>query len=430
MPTVPSVWRERDFRRLWAATGVSMLGSFVTRTALPFAAILVLGAGAAEVGLIRGAELVAGLVVGLIAGAWVDRLRRRPILIWADLGRAVLLISVPVAFVLGGLTLLHLVVVAFGAAILTTFFDTADRAYLPTVIGRDRLVEANSTLTGTSAAAEFVGFGVSGWLIQWLTAPIAIALDALSFIVSALFLRTIRSDEPAPPEPETRTSVLTEIREGLALTLGDPILRPLALADAAVAGFWGVFGSVFLVFATDLGFSPAAIGMVAAVGGLASLAGAAVAGRASSRMGVGTFLIGTLVLVAIGNTAIALAPDASIVGFVFVLTQQVLSDSAMTAYDVIAVSIRQATVDDTRLGRVVASFHVLAMAAMLIGTVVGAAVAETLGLRAAMWLGAIGGVVAVAILATSRVRTLRAMPGGLPAPASAVIAGEDVRLGE
>ena len=207
MPTVPSVWRERDFRRLWAATGVSMLGSFVTRTALPFAAILVLGAGAAEVGLIRGAELVAGLVVGLIAGAWVDRLRRRPILIWADVGRAVLLGSVPLAFALGGLTLVHLVVVAFGAAILTTFFDTADRAYLPTVIGRDRLVEANSTLTGTSAAAEFVGFGVSGWLIQWLTAPIAIALDALSFLVSALFLRDIRprgtdaprAGDPAPP---------------------------------------------------------------------------------------------------------------------------------------------------------------------------------------------------------------------------------------
>ena len=195
MPTIPSVWGERDFRRLWAATGVSMLGSFVTRTALPFAAILVLGAGAAEVGLIRGAELVAGLVVGLIAGAWVDRLRRRPILIWADLGRAVLLGSVPVAFAFGGLTLAHLVVVAFGAAILTTFFDTADRAYLPTVIGRDRLVEANSTLTGTGAAAEFVGFGISGWLIQLLTAPIAIALDALSFLASALVLRTIRAEE-------------------------------------------------------------------------------------------------------------------------------------------------------------------------------------------------------------------------------------------
>ena len=251
MPTIPSVWNDRDFRRLWAATGVSMLGSFVTRTALPFAAILILGAGAAEVGVIRGAELLAGLVVGLFAGAWVDRLRRRPILIWADLGRAVLLGSVPIAFALGSLTLAQLVLVALGAAVLTTFFDTADRAYLPTVIGRDRLVEANSTLTGTSAAAEFVGFGLSGWLIQWLTAPIAIALDAASFVASALFLRGIRTEEPAPKPVAERAPVLTEIREGLALTLGDPILRPLALADAAVAGFWGVFGSVFLVFATE-----------------------------------------------------------------------------------------------------------------------------------------------------------------------------------
>jgi MFS family permease len=430
MPTIPSVWNDRDFRRLWAATGVSMLGSFITRTALPFAAILVLGAGAAEVGLIRGAELLAGLVVGLFAGAWVDRLRRRPILIWADLGRAVLLGSVPVAFALGSLTLLQLVVVALGAAILTTFFDTADRAYLPTVIGRGRLVEANATLTGTSATAEFVGFGLSGWLIQWLTAPIAIALDALSFLVSALFLRGIRSDEPAPRPAAQRRHVLTEIREGLAVTLRDPILRPLALADAAVAGFWGVFGSVFFVFATDLGFGPAVIGMVAAVGGLASLAGAAVAGRAVRWMGVGPFLIGTLVLVAIGNSAIALTPDASLVGLVFLLTQQILSDSAMTAYDVIAVSIRQATVDDATLGRVVASFHVLAMAAMLVGTVVGAAVAETLGLRTAMWLGAAGGFLGLLILASSRVRTLRTMPSGLPAPASAVIAGDDVPLAE
>ena len=145
MPTIPSVWHDHDFGRLWAATTVSMLGSFITRTALPFAAILVLGAGAGEVAILRSAELVAGLTVGLVAGAWVDRLRRRPILVWADLGRAALLGSIPIAFALGSLTLAHLVVVAFGAAILTTFFHTADRAFLPTVIGRERLVEANAT---------------------------------------------------------------------------------------------------------------------------------------------------------------------------------------------------------------------------------------------------------------------------------------------
>ena len=430
MPSIPAVWRDRDFARLWAATTVSMLGSFVTRTALPFAAILVLGAGAGEVAILRGAELAAGLVVGLFAGVWVDRLRRRPILIWADLGRALLLGSIPVAFALGGLTLLHLVLVALGAAVLTTFFDAADRAYLPTVIGRDRLIEANSTLTGSSAAAEFVGFGIGGWLIQLLTAPIAIALDALSFIVSALFLRSIRREEPAAPPTVDREPVLREIREGLALTLGDPVLRPLALADAAIAGFWGVFGAVYLVFATDLGFPPGVIGLIAAIGGLTSLVGAAVAGRAVRRLGVGRFFIGAAVLVTIGNAFIALAPDAMLVGLACLVAQQILSDSSMTAFDVVSVSIRQATVEDRLLGRVAASYHVLAMAAMLVGTALGGIVAEVVGVRAALVVAALGGVGAILILWFSAIRRMTDVPGGLPTPATAVIAGDDVPLAE
>ena len=430
MPTIPSVWREPDFRRLWSASTVSMLGSFVTRSALPFAAILVLGAGAGEVAMLRAAELVAGLTVGLVAGAWVDRLRRRPILVWADLGRAALLGSIPVAFALGSLTLVHLVVVAFGAAILTTFFDTADRAFLPTVIGRERLVEANATLTGSRSAAEFVGFGIGGWLIQLLSAPLAIAIDAVSFLVSAAFIGTIRAAEPAPRLAKERTSVAHEIREGLRLTLHDPILRPLALADAAVAGFWGVFGAVYLVFATEIGFSPGVIGLVAAVGGLSSLAGAALAGRAVRYLGVGRFFIGAMVLVTIGNAFIVLTPDAALLGLTCLLIQQLLSDSSSTAFDVVAVSIRQATVEDRSLGRVGASFHALAMAAMLLGTVVGGVVAEMVGLRAALAVAASGGVVAVLILWFSGIRRMRDMPGGLPRPASAVIAGEDVPLGE
>jgi predicted MFS family arabinose efflux permease len=429
MPTIPSVWHDRDFGRLWAATTVSMLGSFITRTALPFAAILVLGAGAGEVAILRSAELVAGLTVGLVAGAWVDRLRRRPILVWADLGRAVLLGSIPIAFAFGSLTLAHLVVVAFGAAILTTFFHTADRAFLPTVIGRERLVEANATLTGSSSAAEFVGFGAGGWLIQVLSAPFAIAIDAASFVVSAVLLRGIRAVEPSPHPVDKRRSVVDEIREGLRLTLRDPILRPLALADAAVAGFWGAFGAVYLVFATEIGFSPAVIGLVAAVGGLSSLAGAAIAGRAVRRLGVARFFIGAMVLVSIGNAFIALTPDAALLGLVCLLAQQLLSDSSITAFDVVTVSIRQATVDDRRLGRVGASFHALEMAAMLLGTVAGGIIAETVGLRAALVVGASGGIIAIGILWFSAIRRMHDVPTGLGPPA-AVLAGEDVPLSE
>jgi MFS family permease len=430
MPTLPTLWRDRDFARLWAATTVSMLGSFITRTALPFAAILVLGAGAGEVALLRSSELIAGLTVGLVAGAWVDRLRRRPILVWADLGRAALLATIPLAFAFGALTLIQLILVAFGAAILTTFFDTADRAFLPTVIGRDRLVAANATLTGSSSAAEFVGFGLGGWLIQLLTAPVAIAIDSVSFVLSALLIGTIRVAEPPPGGREGGARVLGEIREGLRLTLRDPVLRPLALADAAVAGFWGVFGAVFLVFATDIGFPPGVIGLVAAAGGASSLIGAAIAGRAVRRLGVARFFLGTMVLVTIGNAIMALTPDAALLGLACLLAQQLLSDSSLTAYDVVAVSIRQATVEDRALGRVGASFHVLAMAAMLVGTVVGGILAETLGLRAALVFGSLGGLVALAILWFSAIRGMRDVPHGLETPAAAVLAGDDVPLAE
>jgi MFS family permease len=428
MPAFPELWRDADFVRLWAATTVSQLGSFVTRTALPFAAILMLGAGAGEVAAIRSAELVAGLTLGLVAGAWVDRLRRRPVMVAADLGRAALLGSIPIAAFTFGLGLPHLVLVAFGAAVLTTFFDVADRAFLPSVVGRERLVTANSTLTASSSAAEFVGFGAGGWLIQLLSAPFAIALDAISFVVSALFIGRIKARESDPNPSGEGGSVVAEIREGLRLTLGDPILRPLALADAAVAGFWGVFGAVYLVFAIELGFMPGVIGLVAAVGGLSSLGGAVLAGRGVRRFGVGRFLVAAMVSVTIGNACIALAPDATIVGLALLLGQQLLSDSALTAFDVVAVSIRQSTVDDRSLGRVGASFRVLAMGAMLVGTLIGGLLGELVGLRAALFVAASGGILAVLILWFSAVRRMTTIPIGLGA--TAVMAGEDVPLSE
>ena len=422
------LWRERDFVRLWAAATVSMLGSFVTRTALPFVAILVLGAGAPEIAVIRGAELIAGLTLGLFAGAWIDRRRRRPVMIGADLGRAALLGSIPIAALGGFLGLPQLVIVAFGAAFLTTFFDVADRAFLPTVVGRERLVAANSALTASASVAEFVGFGVGGWLIQLLTAPIAIAVDAFSFLVSALFLGRIRASEPAVIVPDGgHEPILDEIREGLRLTFRDPILRPLAVADAAVAGFWGVFGSTYLVFATQLGFSPGIIGLIAAVGGVSSLVGALAASRGIRRLGVGRFMVTALVFVSLGNVCIALAPDASFVGLAFLLGQQLLADSSMTAFDIVAVSIRQTTVDDRALGRVGASMHVLAMAAMLVGTIAGGVIAATISVRAAMAFAAVGGFLAVATIWFSRIRALREMP--LPL-APALVSGVDVPLGE
>jgi MFS family permease len=403
-----------DFTRLWAAAAVSSFGSYVTRLALPLAAILVLGAGPLGVGILRAAELIAAFGVGLIAGAWVDRLRRRPVMIWADLGRAALLGSIPVAAVLGVLTLAQLLVVAFGAAILTTFFDVADRSLLPDIVPRDRLHEANSTLTATTSVSEFVAFGVGGWLVQILTAPIAIAIDAASFLGSAILLGRIRTEESPPMPAAERGHIAAEIREGLAALGADPLLRPLATANAAVFAGWGIFGATFLLFTVkELGFDPGVVGLIAAMGGFSAFIGAVVAGPAARRLGYGRTLIAALACSAVGNLLIPLAPGATLVGVACLVGQQLLADSALVVFEIGDVTIRQTIVPERLLGRVNAGMRVTGVGAQLAGTIAGAIIAETVGLRAALYLGAALGAVGAIALAASRLRSLRELPAAV-----------------
>jgi MFS family permease len=256
--------------------------------ALPFVAILVLGAGPFEVAILRSLDVLAALVFGLAAGAWVDRLRRRPVLVWADLGRALLLASVPLAFVFGVLSLAQLLAVTLLTAVLSTFFDAADNAYLPTIVRKEELVDANSALTASGSAAEFTAFGISGFLIQVFTAPIAILVDSVSFVASALLLGSIRTAEDPPPPIAERRRILAEIRDGVALVRRDPVLRALAFSEMTQGMLWGVFGATYLLFAFDvLQLGPAAIGLITGAGGLGSLIGALAAGRAARRWGIG-----------------------------------------------------------------------------------------------------------------------------------------------
>lgn len=414
--------------RLWSATTISYFGSFITRTALPFAAILVLGAGPLEISALRGLELVAGLLVGLFAGAWVDRLRRRPIMVGADLGRAILLGSIPVAAVVGALALPQLLVVAFIAAILTTFFDVASRTYLPTVVSRAQLLPANSALTASASAAEMTGFGISGFLIQVFTAPIAIAVDAASFLASALALGTIRQAEPEPPAIVDREPVAREIRDGLRVVLGSPTLRAIAGAHGATHLLWGIFGTVYLLFATrDLGLGPAAIGIIAGVGGAGSFLGAALAGRAVARFGIGPSMLLGMVGFTVGNALIPLAPaGAVVVGAAFLVAQQLVGDSAGTLYDVVETSLTQSVVAPRILGRVNASISTYTTLLSLIGTIGGGILAEVLGLRQAMAIGVLGGVAAFAFLWFSPIRTMR----GVPADFSVAPSPDDAPLTE
>jgi MFS family permease len=426
----PSIWRNGDFVRLWAASSVSVFGSLITRTALPFAAILMLSAGPLEIAAIRSFEIVGGLVVGLAAGAWVDRLRRRPVMIVADLGRALLLASIPAAALANTLSIAQLIVVAFLAAVLTTFHNVADSAYLPTVVERDQLVASNAALTASGSVAEFSAFSIGGVLVQLLTAPIAIAIDAVSFVVSALFVGSIRRREPDRPGVTERRPIVAEIREGLRPIVRSPILRAIAGASSASHFLWGAFGSVYLVFTTEeLGLGPATIGVIAAVGGASSFVGAVLAERVSRRMGIGPAILLGVVGFTLGNALTPLAPAGAVaIAVGLLIAQQLIADGAGTIHEINEISLVQTVAPDRVLGRVNGSLEFLTHLWLLVGTIVGGLIGEALGLRAAMLIGVLGGAAAIVFLWFSPIRSLRAEAGA--APPHALVPGDDTSLTE
>lgn len=430
----PTLWRNGTFVRFWTGRTVSIFGSYITRMAIPFVAILVLGAGAFEVAILRSVDLVVVLVFGLVAGAWVDRLRRRPILVWSDLARAALLCTLPLAHLLGVLGLAQLVLVAGAAAILTTFADAADNAYLPSLVERRHLLRANGALEASGSAAEFTGFGLSGFLVQLLTAPIAVLIDAATFLFSAATLLTIRRPEAAPPRREQREPLLGEIQAGLQITFRDPTLRAFALAQMAQSALWGVFGAIWILFAVrelDLGAGP--IGVIAGIGGLGSLSGALLVTRTAGRWGVGRVAIGAMLVAGAANLLVPLAPaGAPAVAALFLAAQQLVGDSAFTLYNVSETSVRQAFVHDRALGRVASSFRVAGVVTQLAATIGAGLLAEAVGLRGALFLAPAGAAIAAAALWLSPVRSLRELPveplhGTGPLLAAAAAAGEASR---
>jgi MFS family permease len=425
-----TIWRNPAFVRVFGAATVSIFGSLVTRTALPFAAILVLGAGPGEVATIRAFEIVGGVAIGLVAGAWVDRLRRRPVMIAADLGQAICLGSIPVAAIGGWLSIGQLIIVAFLASILSTFHNVADNAYLPTVVDREQLVAANSALTASGSVAEVSAFSIGGVLVQVLTAPIAIAVDAISFVVSAVILGTIRRPEPHPNPPEERARIVTEIVDGLRPIGRSPILRTIILAGSGAHLLWGAFGAVYLVFATEeLGLGPATIGLVAAVGGISSLVGALVASRTSRRIGVGPSILLGLTLFTVGNLLIPLAPAGSAaLAIAFLVGQQLIGDVGATLEEITELSLLQATVPNELLGRVNSAYDFLTHLALLVGTVGAGLIGEWVGLRQALVFGLLGGLAAIAVVWFSPLRTLRNLD--IRPPDRALLPAEDLPLSE
>lgn len=402
----PRLWRNADFLKLWTGQAVSQVGSRITREGLPLTAVGLLGATPLDMGLLSGGVAAAILLFGLFAGAYVDRLRRRPVMIWTDLARAAVLATIPIAAWEGKLGMPLLFVVAAVAGVLTLLFDSAYQSYLPSLISRDNLLEGNAKLAVSESVAEVSGPALSGILIFSLTAPIAILFDALSFLVSAASLAWIRRPEQKPearPDPH----LLREIGEGLQFCWRHSILRAMALRIGTAVFFAGFMGSLYVLFAIrELKLNPAQLGLVIAVGGAAAILGTVVAEPLVRRAGIGPVYIGAVVF---GGFAMLIPPLAH--GPVWLcclyLGAAQLGDVAWPIANISEATIRQSVVPDALLGRVTSAIQMLFRGMIPIGALVGGAIAEFKGLRIVMFMAAIGFLLSSLWLVFSPIRSLR-----------------------
>jgi MFS family permease len=407
------LWRHGDFLRLWSAETISQFGSQVGQLALPLVAILVLDASAFEVAALGTVQFLPFIIFTLPAGVWVDRLPRRPILIVGDFGRAALLATIPIAYVADLLSLGQLFVVGFLVGVFQVFFDVAYMSYLPSLVERDRIIEGNSKFEISRSAAQVGGPGLGGVLVEILTAPYAVLLDAVSFLASGLFILRIRREEPRPERTTVdgrKSSMWTELKEGLRFVLGNPNLRAQAGCTATSNLFASVAFSIILVFAVrELGLSAGVIGVIFSVGAAGSLAGAFTATRISGRFGIGPTSIVAAALFAPATLLWALAPAGN-QAIPILVAAQLLFGFTVVVYNIVQVSYRQAICPPRLQGRMNSVMRFMVWGTIPIGTLLGGALATWIGLRETIVIGAVGGGLSFLWLLLSPQRHLHEMP--------------------
>ena len=419
-----SLLRHPDFLKLWTAETVSQFGSQITQLALPLVAATILNVSPFEFGLLTTIEFLPFIFLSLPAGVWVDRLPRRPILIIGDLGRALALISIPIAYALGGLTIWQLYVVGFVTGCLTVFFDVAYMSYLPSIVDRDQLIEGNSRMEVTRSAAQILGPGAAGILIGILKAPIAILLDALSFVFSAIFVFAIRRAEP-PIEPHDeatgpRPSMRKEIAGGLRYVTGHQWLRSIAATTGTSNFFGNVGGAILILFLVrERGLTAQHIGFAFSIGSIGVLIAALVTARLTKRFGVGRMLVAMAFGFSLGGLPVAAAPEDLI--FPGLALSAFLGGFCGVAWNINQVSLRQAITPQRMQGKMNATMRFIVWGTMPIGAIIGGALGQTIGLHETIWVGALGGLIAFIPVTLSPVRHLVTMPESVDeAPTAAI----------
>ena len=412
-PQRPSLWRHRDFVKLWTAQTVTQVGDEITQLALPLVAILELHANAFQLGLLGTFQFLPFILLTIPAGVWVDRMRRRPILIGADIGRAVLLLSIPIAYMGDWLTIWQLFAVAFLVGCLEVFFDVAYQSYLPSVVERDQLVEGNAKLELSASAANVTGPSIAGFLVELVRAPMAIVFDALSYVGAILFILIIRRPE-APPEahdPATgpRPSMRQEAAEGLRYVLNHQFLRNIAACTGTLNLFGNLGTAILLLYIVNvLGLTPGTIGLIFTIGNVGVLAGALTAERWGRWIGVGPTIVWSAFLSSFTLVTVAIAPKDN--PLPFLIAGGFIGTATAVIYNVNQVSLRQAITPDRMLGRMNATMRFIVWGTIPIGALAGGTLGGFIGLQNTIWVGAIGSFIGFLPVLLSPVRGIRQMP--------------------
>jgi MFS family permease len=402
-----SLWRNTDFTKLWGGETLSQVGSQITLLVLPLIAILHLGAGPEQLGWLRAAQTAPVLVVALLAGVWLDNHRRRPLLVLTNLGRAALLSSIPLLFLADRLTLTAVLVISALIGALTVCFDIGYVSYLPTLVERDQLVQANSRLESTYSIAEIGGPGLGGLLVGVLVAPFVLLVDAATYVFAAVGIGRIERTEPRPPQPEPR-SLWQDVRDGLQLTFGNGHLRVLAAQSAVFNCFEQAILTLYLLYGIEvLGLSAGLLGGLLAAGSVGALVGALAAGRIGRRTGSGAVTVLAMALGSVSLFGVPAATGAPATTITVLLTGLVLHGAGLAVFNIYALSIRAEIVPSSRLSRVTASYRLVIDGAIPLGGLLGGYLGALTGLRNAMWLCAGGLTISCVFFAFSRMRHYR-----------------------
>ena len=402
------LWRHPDFLKMWGGQTVSLFGSQVSLLAIPLTAVLVLNATALQMGILTALGTLPTLLFGLFAGVWVDRLHRRPILIAADAGRFLLLCLIPLSAVTGILHIGILYVLTFLVGILTIFFNVAYRSYLPSLIEREQLIEGNSKLELSQSVSEIVGPGLAGTLVQILTAPVAILIDAFSFLVSALSLAWIHTPERLTESDTKQKGMLREIAEGLRFVFGKPILRALTSSFATLTLFNSVLEAVFILYLTRaLGITPFVLGIIFAISSIGFLLGALLAGWLTHRIGIGITILLTPLVIGGSDLLIPLAGQAPLLAIPLIGLAQLLFGLARPVFSINQVSLRQALTPERLQGRMNASVSFVVFGIPAIGALLGGVLGQGIGLQKTLIIAAAGEMLACLWIFFSPVRRLR-----------------------